>query len=176
MDSAVSEVLNHEARLLAYISRRIRDKSRATDILQEAMVRLIEQTRKQDLVNPLAYAFRVVDTVIYADARRTMVDTEQLDFDLRCSLPLADEILEQKQRVQVFQNALAKLSPVRRTVFVKRHSEGKSRQAIAEEMNISLEAVKKHLVRAMVELAETLAEAEAVARLDAALPDGSFAQ
>jgi len=176
MNSAVSEILNHEARLLGYISRRIRDKSRAPDILQEAMVRLIEQSQRQALANPLAYAFRVVDSVIYADARRAPVDTEQLDFDLRCDLPLADEILEQKQRVEVFQDALGKLSPVRRAVFIKRHIEGKSRQAIAEELNINLEAVKKNLVRAMVELADALAGAEGAARLDAALPKGSPAQ
>jgi RNA polymerase sigma-70 factor (ECF subfamily) len=176
MGSAVSEILKHESRLLAYISRRIRDKSRATDILQEAMVRLIEQTQKQDLANPLAYAFRVVDSVIYADARRAPVDSEQLDFDLQCDLPLADEILEQKQRVQVFQEALARLSPVRRAVFEKRHIDGKSRQVIAEEMNITLEAVKKHLVRAMVELAEALAGAEGAAALDGALSKGRAAQ
>ena len=176
MNSAVSEILKHEGRLLAYISRRVRDKSRATDILQEAMVRLIEQTQKQDLANPLAYAFRVVDSVIYADAREAPVENEQLDFDLKCDLPLADEVLEQKQRVQVFQNALMKLSLTRRTVFVKRHIEGKSRQEIADEMNINFETVKKHLVRAMVELSEALAGAEDAARLDAVLPKGSSAQ
>jgi RNA polymerase sigma-70 factor (ECF subfamily) len=176
MNSALAEILEHESRLLAYVSRRVRDKARAPDILQEAMLRVIEQTEKQDLANPLAYAFRVVDSVIYADARRTPVSAEQLDCDLRCNLPLADEVLEQKQRAQVFQEALLKLSAVRRAVFIKRHVEGKSRQMIADEMNISLEAVKKHLVRGMVALAEALAEAENGARLDAALPAGSSAQ
>jgi len=173
MSSAVLEILKHESRLLAYISRRVRDKSRAADILQEAVVRLIEQTQKQALDNPLAYTFRVVDSVIYADARRTAPESEQLDLNLLCGLPLADEVMEQKQRVQIFQAALMKLSPTRRAVFVKRHVDGMSRQAIAEEMKLNLEAVKKHLVRAMVELENVLAVAEDAARLDAIPAKGS---
>ena len=166
MNSTVSQVIQHEGRLLTYIARRIRDKSRANDVLQEAMLRLIEQTQKQALDNPLAYAFRVIDSVIYADARRRPVNDEPLDFDLRCQLPLADEVLDQKQRVQVFQDALLKLSATRRQIFLKRHIEGKSRQVIAEEMSMNIEAVKKHLVRAMVELADALAVAEIRERLD----------
>ncbi len=164
MHSAVAKILQHEERLLAYISRRVRDRSRAGDILQETMLRLIEQSQKQDLANPLAYAYRVADSVVYADARRTPVMAEQLDFDLPCDLPLADEVLEQKQRVVVFESTLSKLSPTRRQIFIKRHLEGQSRQAIADDMNMSVEAVKKHLVRAMVELAEALDAREAAGR------------
>ena len=157
---------------MTYISRRVRDKSRAKDILQEAMLRLVEQSQKQALSNPLAYAFRVVDSVIYADARRTPANAEQLDFDLKCDLPLADEILEQKQRVQIFQEALLKLSSVRRDIFLKRHFEGKSRQEIAEDMNLNVETVKKHLVRSMVELAGALTDAEDIMRLGVSSSEG----
>lgn len=172
MNSAISELMEHEGRLLTYISRRIRDKSRAKDVLQEAMLRLVEQSQKQALSNPLAYAFRVVDSVIYADARRAPANAEPLDCDLKCDLPLADEVLEQKQRVKVFQEALLKLSAVRRDIFLKRHIEGKSRQEIAEDMNLNVETVKKHLVRSMVELADALADAEDIMRFVGASNEG----
>ncbi len=127
------------------------------------MLRLIEQSQKQDLANPLAYAYRVADSVVYAEARRSRVMADPLDFDLPCDLPLADEVLEQKQRVVVFESTLSKLSPTRRRIFIKRHLEGQSRQAIADDMNMSVEAVKKHLVRAMVDLAEALDAREVAA-------------
>ncbi|MGC6766824.1 RNA polymerase sigma factor [Escherichia coli] len=37
---------------------------------------------------------------------------------------------------------------------MQRHLDGKSRAEIAEALGLSLESVKKHLVRAMIDLAE----------------------
>lgn len=121
--------------------------------MQETLLRVIEQSRKNRIDQPVAYAYRVADSVIFAQARKQKRETGIGDADFESAAPLADETLEYKQRTVIFEKALSGLTPMRRAVFVKRYLDGKSRQAIATEMGLSLEAVKKHLVRAMADLA-----------------------
>lgn len=140
-------------RLIAYARRRLRDPDQAGDVVQETVMRVIEQDRRQGIDQPLAYAFRVADSVIYRGARRASQPYEPVDVELACDLPLPDELLDYRQRFDRFERALATLPVQRRTAFVKRHLDGQSRTEIAADMGISVEAVKKHLVRAMIDLA-----------------------
>ena len=153
MSGPLAWVADGRDRLLTYVRRRIREPEQAEDIVQEAIMRVSEQERRQVIEQPLAYAFRVADSVIHNRARRIVADHGPVDTELACALPLADEVLDYRQRFDRFRAVLDTLPPQRRAVFVERHLEGKSRQQIAQEMNISVEAVKKHLVRAMVDLA-----------------------
>jgi RNA polymerase sigma-70 factor (ECF subfamily) len=153
MNDALAELRPHERKLLGYIGRRHGDPSRAEDILQQTLLMVMEQSRKQAIVHPLAYAYRVADSLIYSQARRDRREESLGEADYGCDLPLADAVLEHKQRVAVFEAALRRLSPVRREVFVRRHVDGQSRQKIADDLDLNLETVKKHLVRAMAELA-----------------------
>jgi RNA polymerase sigma-70 factor (ECF subfamily) len=153
MTDVLTELRPHERKLLGYIGRRHGDPSRAEDILQQTLLTVMEQSRKQEIANPLAYAYRVADSLIYSQVRRDRREEGIGEADYGCELPLADEVLEHKQRVAVFEAALRRLSPIRREIFVRRHMDGQSRQTIAEALDLNLETVKKHLVRAMAELA-----------------------
>jgi len=147
-------------KLLAYIVRRNRNATFAEDILQETQLRVIEQSRKQTILDPLAYAYRVADTIIYAAARKDSREVEIGDTDFVWDAPSADHVLEYKQRIAVFRDCLLRLPRLRREIFIKRHLEDKSRRQIADELHMSLEAVKKHLVRAMAELSLAIAHHE----------------
>lgn len=153
MDAA-DILAEHRARLTAYVRKRLRDPEQADDVVQETFVRVVEQERKQRIEQPLAYAFRVADSILFAGARKGAAQTEPLDAEIACALPLPEEVLDYRRRLARFELVLAGLPALRREVFVKRHLDGKSRAEIAEELGLSLEAVKKHLVRAMIDLAE----------------------
>lgn len=161
--SAMTDVLAalrpDERKLAAYITRRSKDPGRAEDILQETFLIVMRQARKQEITQPLAYAYRVADSLIYAQARRDRREAPIGDEDFGCDLPLPDAVLEHRQRAAVFEAALKRLSPLRRDIFIRRHLDGQSRQAIADDLRISVEAVKKHLVRAMTELAGAMQDA-----------------
>ena len=159
MHHAVAELRRHERKLLSYIARRRGDPSTSEDILQETLLTVIEQSRKQEISNPLAYAYRVADSLIFSQARRGRREEAIGEDDFECELPLADEVLEHKQRAEIFEAVLRRLSPVRREVFIRRHLDGQSRQEIADAMRLNVESVKKHLVRAMADLTEAAAEA-----------------
>ena len=156
MGGIIAELERQRRKLLSYVARRDRDRSRSEDIVQEVMLRVLEQSRKQEIADPLAYAYRVADSVIYAQAGRREGRNQPLSDDFVCEQPLADEVLQHRQRVERFRRALATLTPLQRQVFLLRHLEGKSRQDIADQLGLSVEAVKKHLVRSMAELAQSI--------------------
>ena len=164
MSDAASPLLAGMTRLKSYVRKRMRDPEGVEDVVQETLARVMEQERRQAIEHPLAYAFRVADSVIVSDVRKRrqtgrQVDAHPLDLDpleLVCDMPLADEVLDYRERFARFETALARLTPMRRAVFRLRHIDGKSRQEIAEELGLGLEAVKKHLVRAMADLALAL--------------------
>lgn len=163
VNEALAEVRRHERKLLGYIRRRQHDPSHADDILQETILVMMQQAQKREIENPLAYAYRVAESLIYAQARRGRREEGLDDHEFICDAPLADEVLEHRQRVVLFQAALQELSPLRRDIFLRRHLHGQSRQTIAEDLGITLEAVKKHLVRAMIELSRSLPQGDAPA-------------
>ena len=157
MTGVVLQLEAQRRKLLSYISRRDRNGGQSEDILQEVMLRVFEQSRRQDIGNPLAYAYRVADTVIYDQTRRTRREAKApLDDALACLNPLAEEALIHRDRVRAFEHALTALTPLQREVFIRRRFDGWSRQDIAQSLGISVEAVKKHLVRAMAELAKAM--------------------
>jgi RNA polymerase sigma-70 factor (ECF subfamily) len=165
MSRVVLELEGQRRKLLSYIFRRDRNRVRSEDILQEVMLRVLEQSRKQEIANPLAYAYRVADSVIYANPGRSERDvSEPLNDDLACDYPLADEVLQHREKVRIFESALRGLTPLQREIFIRRHFDHKSRQEIADLLGLSVEAVKKHLVRAMAELAGAMEAAHGAAQ------------
>lgn len=159
LNNASGHVLGNLSRLKGYIRKRLRDPERTEDVLQETMARVVEQERRQVIEHPMAYACRIADSVIFAQVRSGLARSEKVEIDtleLVCDRPLPDTILDYRQRLERFDAALERLTPTRRAVFRLRHLENKSRQEIAEELDLSLEAVKKHLVRAMADLARSL--------------------
>ncbi len=118
MTAANAWIAEGRTRLLTYVRRRIREPEQAEDIVQEAIMRVIEQERKQVIDQPLAYGFRVADSVIYNRGRRGPEHHAPVDPELACALPLADEILDYRQRYDRFQTALSRLPAQRRAVFL----------------------------------------------------------
>lgn len=159
MHRVIAELRGHERKLLSYIARRRGDPSRSEDILQQTLLAVMEQSRKQEIVEPLAYAYRVADSIIYAQHRRERREEAIGEDDFQCGLPLADEVLEHKQRQAIFEAALRGLPPVRREIFTRRHLDGQSRQQIADDLRMSVESVKKHLLRAMADVTKAVAAA-----------------
>ena len=140
-------------RLRKYIARRARNSADIDDIFQETLFLLIKAESKSPIENLLAYCFRVADSVMIKEARRSVFKGEFPDTDIMEERPGPEQEVDYQQRMAAFKSALQKMGSLRRDVFVKRHLGDLSREDIARELGISLESVKKHLVRARHELA-----------------------
>jgi len=140
-----------ERKLKSYLRRRLRDKQDAEDIFQEMVFRLLERSRRVPLLDPVAYAFRVLDNLM-RDARRHTAAHEALDEGTPCGEGRPDAVLESREIADLMAAEIARMPDLRREVFIQRRLHGRSYDDIAKQMNLSAEAVQKHYSRAAIGL------------------------
>lgn len=152
-DTPVSQVLLDEApKLRAAIRALVKRQDDRADIFQETVATVIERGKQETLCNPLAYAITVARHFAYKMHSKLM---SSLDDEPE----IADEQADPEQHylsdenISRLQEALALLPSLRREVFIRRRLHQQSREQIAKELDISEEAVKKHISRALAQLA-----------------------
>lgn len=136
----------HETRLKAYARRRGADGHEAEDLFQETVLRLLQRARRAPLLNPLAYAFRVLDNLMRD--RRQSPSFEALDEGEACEEPGPGALLEGRQLAEAFSRAIAAMPRLRREVYLRRRLEGQAYDHIARDLRLTPEAVQKHYSRA----------------------------
>ena len=141
------------AALKAFIHGLAHDTAQADDIYQETLLRTGRSTRFSELENPLAYMITVAKSVLYDFQRKrtpNAVEIEHIDLEAANDGPELTYI--QQQQLSCIEAILNTMSPLRREVFILRRVDGLTRDEIASRLDLSVEAVKQHLTRAMVEL------------------------
>lgn len=141
------------SRLRAFVRSRVHNDADADDISQEAYARVLARSQAAPLEDPVAYAFRVALNLL-SDRRRVALpsDGEPIDETAASDAPSPFEVLDMKQRADLFTRALRRMPRLRREVFVLRQSADLSYADIAARLNISVEAAQKHFSRAAVEV------------------------
>lgn len=146
--------------LKAFIRGLTNDPVVAEDVLQETLLRTSKSVRFAELENPLAYMITVAKSVLYDFQRKAVpnaVDWQNEELEAANDSP--ETHYHNASKLAFIESVLAQMSPLRREVFVMRRVDGMSRDDIAAALDLSVEAVKKHLTRAMVELTLKLEEA-----------------
>ncbi|QFU31579.1 sigma-70 family RNA polymerase sigma factor [Brevundimonas sp. Bb-A] len=140
-------------RLRAFVRSRVHNDEDADDISQEAYARVLARSQTAPLKDPVAYAFRVALNLL-SDRRRVASPSagEAIDEAAASDAPSPFEVLDMKQRADLFTRALQRMPRLRREVFVLRQSADLSYAEIATRLNISVEAAQKHFSRAAVEV------------------------
>lgn len=148
------------AALKAFIHGLTHDSAQADDIYQETLLRTGRSTRFSDLDNPLAYMITVAKSVLCDFQRKRIPNAVEIEhIDLEAANDGPELTFIQQQKLSSIEAILNNMSPLRREVFILRRVDGLTRDEIASRLDLSVEAVKKHLTRAMVELTVKL-EAE----------------
>ncbi len=137
--------------LKRYIRKIVPNSSDIADIYQESILRVIEQARSQPLRNPLAYAVRIARNLVINRPKHHTLPLDEVD-DLHCPKPCPEELTCQTQRARLLEDFLVTMPAQRREVLIRRRLHGESREQIAAAMDLSEEAVKKHMTRALADL------------------------
>lgn len=140
----------HETRLKAYARRRGANGHEVEDLFQETVLRLLQRERREPVLNPLAYAFRVIDNLIRDHRRRP--GFEALDEAEPCEQPGPGALLEGRELAEAFSRAIAAMPRLRREVYLKRRLDGQAYERIAVDLRLTPEAVQKHYSRASAAL------------------------
>jgi RNA polymerase sigma-70 factor (ECF subfamily) len=140
-------------KLRLFVLNRTRNTDLADDIVQETLLRTCHSSNLSSIKNPLAYMVTVSKTVLF-DHWKSQPKTEpdvSLETLVDPIMPIEDQYLE-GEKIKILANVLQNMPALRQKVFKMRRLDGMSREEIANELDISVEAVKKHINRAMVEL------------------------
>ncbi len=139
-----------------YILNRVRNLDICHDIFQETYAKLLEAEQNSTIRSPLFYAFVVSRRLIAGHFRSAFsFGAEWLD-ELADQQPLADQVLLERERLRLLEDAIEKLPKMRKEVFLRRRVLQESSKVVAAHFGISVNAVDKHVSRALVSLHEEI--------------------
>ena len=160
---AFDELVNrYQNRLLNFVYRTTGDRERAEDLVQEVFVRVYRHIHRFDLSRKFStWIYTIASNlaknelrnrsrnplVLFQTIRRNWEDDDRpLQFEDPGSRP--DDLYRKRHLREVVEDAVDKLPPHHRNVFVLRELEGKSYEEIAEITSCNLGTVKSRLNRA----------------------------
>ena len=149
--SITTELLKDELKLKAAIRKWVRQPEDEADVFQETFATVIEQDKHKKIDNPLAYAVTVARHFAWKlAAKKSEPYDETLDTrEYEC----IEQRYSRHQQIIAIQTVLQNMPPMRQQVFIRRRLYSQSREHIAKELDLTEDAVKKHINRALAQLA-----------------------
>lgn len=159
-DPAAARVLTERLtpRIFGLAHRMLGDAAEAEDVAQEAMLRLwrIAPDWRQGEAKVSTWLFRVVSNLVTDRLRRRRgIGLDQVA-EPEDDRPGVEEKMQRDARAAALNAALAELPERQRLAVVLRHIEGLANPAIAEVLEISVEAVESLIARGKRALADRL--------------------
>ncbi len=145
---------DHRQALIRWVHRIVRCEATAADLAQESYLRMMGGPSDQSFNSPKAFLFRTATNLALDHVRREKFRgqaAESLDAasEVPTSFPSAEQVLLDKERLDLFVNALRNLPPRCREVFLLHRLDECPYSEIAMRLGISESAVEKHIMRAL---------------------------
>lgn len=151
-DRAFGELYDQfSTQLYANILRMVKDRELAQELLQEVFVKVWEKRALIDPEKPFtAYLFQIAKNLVYDHFRKLALDKKFEQHLMTHGLDRYSHIEEDlidKERKQLFLDAVNKLSPQRKQVFTLCKLEGKSYHEVSDMLQISTSTISDHLLK-----------------------------
>lgn len=146
--------------LLSHIRYKVTCPHRAKDVLHDALIRFVVSPSQHRHEKPHAYLCGIVSHLIVNEfrysARFIDIDTESLSALISGTgeMHSPEYLTEVKQRLCLLQQLINNLPKRCREAFWLFQVENMNQNAIASKMNISVNMVERHIIRAMLDLRE----------------------
>lgn len=159
-ESAFAKLLNiYQPPIYGHAIAYLKSVSAAADVVQEVFLALWQQRISiSQMGNPSGYLMTIARNKIMDEFRRKVDENglDTLEFILVSPDPTVHLAIEERQMWQSVEAAIQNLPPQRKKVFELNKKEGLSYKEIADQLQISRETVKVHLVKAMAFLRHIL--------------------
>lgn len=146
---------HYYSELLSYFSRTLRSRDAAADVVQESYARVLGMEGLALVLDMRALLYRTGKNIVIDDARRRRVETgmlETLGLLQEHEAPSADRVASARQQLERLARRLARLPRRRREAFVLVRVYGYTHAQAAEHQGVSVDAIEKHVVRAVCDL------------------------
>ncbi|GKW10076.1 MULTISPECIES: RNA polymerase sigma factor [Pectobacterium] len=154
-ESELRMLFNHYAeRLERYLNHKLRDPQAAADLVQESFLRLAQRLEQQDDVDDKkAYLYKTANNLLLDHVRHqqrwqmaTGVDDVDTTLDsLPDAAPQLDRTAIAQQELERLANVLLTLPERTQQIFHLHRFEHMTQAQIAQQLDISLSTVEKHL-------------------------------
>ncbi|ETU82582.1 RNA polymerase sigma factor [Pseudomonas aeruginosa PS42] len=115
---------NHYRELLRFLSARLGDRHAAADVAHDAYLRVLERSSQAQIEHPKAFLYRTALNLAVDEHRRSRVrraePLEVLDDEEGLASPSPQTVVDQGQRLDNLQRALAELPAICRSSFLLR--------------------------------------------------------
>lgn len=150
----------YSARIFGNTLKLLKDKEAAEDILQEVFIKAW-QNRAEIAVDKSfgSYLFTIAKHLVYNYIRRASLETRVASYLASHTSELyrhIEEHIHYQESRDAIQQAIDKLPPKRREVYILCKIQGKSYQEVAEQLGCSVAAVNAHIVKATKSIKEQL--------------------
>jgi RNA polymerase sigma factor (sigma-70 family) len=143
--------------LLRFFQKKVGSYAVAEELVQDLFLRLL---RKPDLFtfdNVNGYIFEAAMNLIRDRARKSEVRAESLHVDiegleLQSNEPSAERVFAGRQKLDRLMTAIEKMPFRTRSILILNRFEGMTYAQIAEKMGITVSAVEKHIMKALMHL------------------------
>lgn len=144
--------------LYSFVYFKCGDKDRASDLVQEAYVKLWKNCKKVFFEKSKSYLYTVANNQFLTEEKHKKV---ALNYKVKSNKSSINHenpqfILEEKEYMIKLENAIGKLTNAQREVFLLNRIDKKKYREIAEMLNISVKAVEKRMHAALLNLKEEL--------------------
>ena len=159
--------VHHRSELLSHASRVLKDKARAEEVTQEALIKvMISAPELESKEHALSYLHRTIenlciDTLRMEGRRPTLVLLDDATVEIEARWQQSNDqadVLVRAEDAAVVRQALALLSPAERAALVMWEIEGRSTEEIAAELKVSVPTVRHTVSRARASLRRILSE------------------
>ncbi|BCA56569.1 DNA-directed RNA polymerase sigma-70 factor [Nitrospira sp. KM1] len=171
MTSADIEQLyrEHQPTLVRWLARLVGCRETAADLAQESYLRIAGMDGLKTVDHPRAFLFRTARNLAFDHLRKTNTRSktvEPLDdaLDVPSAQPSVEQILLDRQQVDLFTKTLEALPDRCREVFILHRFHHCSYDSIARQLGISKSTVEKHMIRALQHCRKAMLEYEASSR------------
>ncbi|TPN85772.1 RNA polymerase sigma factor [Aquimarina algicola] len=149
---------NYSNSLYSFLYFKCGDKDRASDLVQEAYVKLWKNCKKIFFEKAKSYLYTVANNQFLTEQNhqkivlhyKTKSDKNIINYES------PEYLLEEKEYMAKLENAIAKLTNAQREVFLLNRIEKKKYREIAEMLQISTKAVEKRMHAALLSLKDEL--------------------
>lgn len=150
-ESAYEEIYcRYSKKLFFYALNILKDKEACEDIIQNVFIDLWTKKKEIQLLNPKAYLFQSVKFQVLKDIRNNGISQAHLaKLNILEFVRDASQEMEYLELAKSIETEIEKLPPACQKIFVMSRIQGLSNQEIAESLNISIQAVKNQVSKAL---------------------------
>lgn len=139
-----------------YIYYKYGNEEKASDVVQEAFIKLWENCAKVTPEKAKSYVYTVANNLYLNVIKAEKVRLKYADKTLKTSYESPEFLMEQKQYQEKLDNALNNLPENQRTTFLLNRIDGKKYAEIAEIEGVSVKAIEKRMHLALKTLREQI--------------------